>query len=237
MPNTHPAFQATYMVPATPSPAKQQQLLKASAQSGNMFLSPYQEACILNWRESTSVPSSSTRTSPTRTTTTTKKKTKKSKSASASVQTDSDSPCPSCASPPTTCSCSVRSPSSTKSKSQSKSQIEDNLPNRPKIRGYYSSTRKQTTSAMSMTPTLPAMMTVRPKTPPAGRTRPKVHIQQMGSGGQSAPQTQLGQPASVHSPDREVAMPKEEPTFPKIAGARDPISQNHWRHVPSDHSV
>nr|XP_031859742.1 uncharacterized protein CI109_004814 [Kwoniella shandongensis]KAA5526814.1 hypothetical protein CI109_004814 [Kwoniella shandongensis] len=237
MPSTHPAWQQTYAMPASPSAAKQQQIRLASAQhSGNMFLNPVQEARILNWRQGASTATASTNIVSPTTANSSKQKTKKSKSAPASVQFSGscssgggcgggNQPCPTCASPPTTCSCSTaRSPSSTKTKSKHSPRTADTS-GKTKVKGYYSSKRKETSSGMSMTPTLPFMMTVRPKTPPPGRSKPKVRQPPQLNGSSSA--AGWSQPPTLmHPPEREVAKPTDQPQIPRIAGARDPVSQN-----------
>ncbi|OCF35147.1 hypothetical protein I316_03189 [Kwoniella heveanensis BCC8398] len=124
------------------------------------------------------------------------------------------------------------------------------------VKGYYSSSRKQTGS--NMTKTLPEMMTVRPKTPPRALRNPasalrmatfqKPDPDQTGTSspvspghGQQARAYEAGSPPPIQwapapgqdVPVRQMTVPRapQAPNMPRIAGVRDPISTNYYRNM------
>ncbi|ODO06879.1 hypothetical protein I350_04239 [Cryptococcus amylolentus CBS 6273] len=109
---------------------------------------------------------------------------------------------------------------------------------------YYSNRTAPETS--NMTPTLPAMMTVRPKTPPAGRRPPKLkspgydqfvesQVQapsayglRMGMGsGAGAPTQWVAPQSNPMAASKPMTAPKAD--LPRVAGVTDPISTAYFR--------
>ncbi|KIR34612.1 hypothetical protein I352_02863 [Cryptococcus deuterogattii MMRL2647] len=88
-----------------------------------------------------------------------------------------------------------------------------------------------------MTSTLPTMMTVRPKTLPVGRQPPKFKINKTWAAPRSSYEQIL--PPLTGPPQWTVPCASPMDTFPadteiqmpRIAGSRDPISQNYWRRI------
>ncbi|WVQ96091.1 hypothetical protein IAU59_003192 [Kwoniella sp. CBS 9459] len=118
------------------------------------------------------------------------------------------------------------------------------------VKGYYSSSRKQTGS--NMTKTLPEMMTVRPKTPPRALRNPASGLRMAafrkpdpnpdpGSPRQQGRAYEAGSPPPIQwapapgqeVPVRQMAIPKapQAPNMPRITGVRDPISTNYYRNM------
>lgn len=183
----------------------------------SIYLTPVQEERIINWRE-TSTSSQLSRPKVT--------------SAPASVRLPSNSSC-TCtytdcqesSSAITPCSYSFHSPNS-KTPCKSKKGKGPNS----HVKSYYS--RNTAPDSSNMTSTLPTMMTVRPKTLPVGRQPPKFKINKTWAAPRSSyeqilppltgpPQWTVpcASPMDIFPADTEIQMPR-------IAGSRDPISQN-----------
>lgn len=189
----------------------------------SIYLTPVQEERILNWREA------STSSQPRRPNV---------RSAPASVRLPSNSSICTCTctdcqgnpSPIMSCCCSGHSPKS-KTSRQSK---KDKGPN-SHVKSYYS--RNTAPESSNMTPTLPTMMTVRPKTVPIGRQPPKIKANKTWAASrptyeQTSPLT-AGPPqwtAPGDSPMDITPLNTEIPMF-RIAGSRDPISQSYWKRM------
>ncbi|WRT69575.1 uncharacterized protein IL334_006564 [Kwoniella shivajii] len=235
MPQTYPGSQRPSTAPrqkSGPTP-----LFLGSGQSSK-FLSPFQEARINSWRSGASNPPPS---GP---------KSIKVKSAPASIniasskassctctcnctQCGSHGECQTCGGGVTSCSCSLQSP---KSKSSQKSKRSSNGPN-THVKGYYSSHRKQANPRPE--PPLP----VSPKSPinfavlkaPDRLDLPtpeQVRSHQVGV----LPPIQWPPAPGQEIPMREMAKPAKEPPVPRIAGARDPVTQNYWRQMFPPHA-
>ncbi|WVQ75070.1 hypothetical protein IAR50_004679 [Cryptococcus sp. DSM 104548] len=238
MPSTYPNFAEQANPPKVP-PAPFRGIMTGAGHS-SVFLSPVQERRILNWREGASTTASSPN------------KGHKTKSAPPSVGrwsskgeegsiTDScDCSCAVCqaasasiSGPVTSCSCTFHSPRSRTSHKTKKKKG-------PK--SYYS--KRTAPETLNMTQTLPAMMTVRPKTPPAAWRPPKVKASPTWSqfaesqgqapsaygmgmgwgGGAGAPTQWVGRESNPMAVAPKVDMPR-------IAGVRDPISTAYFRRM------
>ena len=164
--------------------------------SSSKYLSPGQQARILSWRSNTSVASLDHPSEP------------KVKSAPASINRLSptcQSPCTICAAK-SSCSCSTQS-----------------SPNRPKYRGYYSNKNKKSSRTNQ---TAASNMPVTPPNPtPEGSKMGFSPRQFEAYHAGTAPGLQYGEISAVPSPKRVIAVPPKV-DLPRIAGARDPISQN-----------
>ena len=170
-----------------------------TAPNSTRYLSPIQEQRILSWRSNTS---STPPISPV-------SGTNKIKSAPASLNlpvpsasSTTTSPCLACAAK-SLCSCSTKSPRSTRQK------------------GYYSNKKKSFTNLTSFTPMTPmtsAMLPDRRGMPSAAQ------MEAHGVG--SPPPTQFGQVPTVPLPEPALAAPPVKPDPPRIAGGRDPITQD-----------
>ncbi|WVQ79301.1 hypothetical protein IAT38_001398 [Cryptococcus sp. DSM 104549] len=252
MPSTYPS-QYKHAKPAK-MPSAFNGVITGAGHS-SVYLTPVQEERILNWREGAETPvKPMIKSAPASVDVSLRSKSSGGKSgggASGTVCTCTctcggmGTDCPACGSPPTSCGCSVHSP---RSKSSRKSKKSDQSPN-ANVKGYYSS--KRTASSSNMTTTLPAMMTVRPRTPPPGRRPPVLNMTKanmyrgdkkgMPSPEQleayrlgSPPPPQFGGAPMVLGPEREAAVPEQPqppPPLPRIAGARDPMSTNYWRQM------
>ncbi|OWZ66724.1 hypothetical protein AYX14_02314 [Cryptococcus neoformans] len=189
----------------------------------SIYLTPVQEERILNWREA------STSSQPSR---------PKGKSSPASVRLSSN--CSSCTctcidcqggpSRTTSCCCSVHSPKS-KTSHQSKKGKGPNS----RVKSYYS--RNTAPESSNMTPTLPTMMTVRPKAIPIGRQPPQIKANKTWAASRPSyeqiSQLRTGPPqwtAPDASPMDITPLNTEIPML-RIAGSRDPISQSYWRRM------
>ncbi|WVQ66372.1 uncharacterized protein L199_004552 [Kwoniella botswanensis] len=239
-------------VPRRPDPSPRRQTtgqphFLGSGQS-SMFLSPVQEARIDSWRKG-----ASTATPP-------GPKAINVKSAPASITQPSSKgstrtctctctqcgggtviECPTCGGSiiSGSCSCSVHSPRS-KSSHKSKRSTEKggdkvNGPN-AHIHGYYSSGRRQTSEKHNTRPEPP--LPVSPKSPInfAVLKAPdkldlteteKIRPHQIGV----LPPVQWPPAPGQEIPMREMAKPAMEPPLPRIAGVRDPVSQNYYRNM------
>ncbi|OCF43896.1 hypothetical protein I317_02339 [Kwoniella heveanensis CBS 569] len=241
-PHTYPVGQPSSSSRLPKGKQPPQPLFLGSGQS-SMYLSPVQEARIKSWAEGASTAA----TPPPSTATTAAAKKKVSKSAPASSYNgrgdDRDPNCSYC-----------------------QSQVSDRDHDRDRhlkggpnanVKGYYSSSRKQTGS--NMTKTLPEMMTVRPKTPPRALRNPasalrmatfrKPDPDQTGTSspvspghGQQARAYEAGSPPPIQwapapgqdvLPVRQMTVPRapQAPNMPRIAGVRDPISTNYYRNM------
>lgn len=214
MPSNYPA------PPQYAKPAKIPGAFKGvitGAGHSSIYLTPVQEERIINWRQI------STSSQPSR---------PKVKSAPASVRLPSNSSCTctctDCQESPsaiTSCSCSFHSP---KLKTPCKSK-KGKGPN-SHVKSYYS--RNTAPESSNMTSTLPAMMTVRPKTLPVGRQPPKVKINKAWAASRSSyeqispPITGPPQWTVPFASPMDMFPANTEIQMPRIAGSRDPISQN-----------
>lgn len=214
MPSNYPA------PPQYAKPAKIPGAFKGvitGAGHSSIYLTPVQEERIINWRQI------STSSQPSR---------PKVKSAPASVRLPSNSSCTctctDCQESPsaiTSCSCSFHSP---KLKTPCKSK-KGKAPN-SHVKSYYS--RNTAPESSNMTSTLPTMMTVRPKTLPVGRQPPKVKINKAWAASRSSyeqispPITGPPQWTVPFASPMDMFPANTEIQMPRIAGSRDPISQN-----------
>ncbi|KAK6908796.1 hypothetical protein I204_01919 [Kwoniella mangroviensis CBS 8886] len=238
-------------VPRRPDPSPRRQTtgqpqFLGSGQS-SMFLSPVQEARIDSWRKG-----ASTATPP-------GPKSTKVKSAPASITSKGSIctctctctqcgggtviECPTCGGSMISgsCSCSVHSPRSKSShksrRSTGKSGDRGNGPN-AHVHGYYSSSsgKRQTSEKHNTRPEPP--LPVSPKSPinfavlkatdklDLTETE-KVRPHQVGV----LPPVQWPPAPGQEIPMREMAKPAMEPPLPRIAGVRDPVSQNYYRNM------
>ena len=195
--------------PPSPQPNSRPLLAARPATEPNSrYLSPIQEQRILSWRNHAGSPSAST--AP------------KVKSAPASLSlsqaASSSTTCPTCScayGPNDPCSCSTKSP-----KSSSKHH-----------KSYYSTKKKRSGTTMTsghsaMTPLTPALP-VTPVTPARPDRKGLPSAQQvMAHHAGEAPIPQYGPAPSVPLPEPVLAAPPVKPDLPRIAGARDPVTQN-----------
>nr|ODN95582.1 hypothetical protein L204_04123 [Cryptococcus depauperatus CBS 7855] len=182
----------------------------------NIFLSPVQEARILDWRAGAATPSKShSKSAP------------PSAGPGTSKMSSSECTCVSDGrkgnvSPPSSSSCVAHS-------YKNKCRKGPNS----HVKSYYS---KRTGPERSLTTQdLPMSITVRPKTPPAGLRPPKFKAKSWTSSPTQSgfiPVTAQshGLPQWTMSPIQAEAQ-VEPPPMPRIAGARDPISQAYWRRM------
>ncbi|WVW86792.1 hypothetical protein I302_108846 [Kwoniella bestiolae CBS 10118] len=233
-------------IPRRPEPAPrrqttgqpQPQFLGPSQSSA--FLSPVQEARINSWRAG-----ASTATPP-------GPKSNKVKSAPASIGDPSSkgstctctctctqcggAECPTCGGSVTGCSCSIHSPKSKSShKSKKSSGKGDKGPN-AHVHGYYSSGRRQTSEKHLTRPEPP--LPVSPKLPinfavlkaPDKLELPDIdRVREHQTG--VLPPVQWPPAPGQEIPMRAMAKPAKEPPLPRIAGVRDPVTQNYYRNM------
>lgn len=181
----------------------------------SIYLTPVQEERIINWRET------STSSQPSQ---------PKVKSAPASVRLPSNSSCTctytDCQEGPsaiTSCNCSFHSPKlATPCKSK-----KGKSPN-SHVKSYYS--RSTAPYSSNMTSTLPTMMTVTPKTLGGGRQPPKVKTNKTWAASRSSYE-QISPPGPPQwtlpcASPMDIFPANTEIQLPRMAGSRDPISQN-----------
>ncbi|ODO00767.1 hypothetical protein L198_03094 [Cryptococcus wingfieldii CBS 7118] len=204
----------------------------------SVFLSPVQERRILNWREgaSTVAPSQKTKSAPP----SVGRRSSKGEGSLAGSCAYSCAECQAAASvsaPVTSCSCTFHSV---------QSRTSHKLRKKKGPKSYYSN--RTAPESSNMTPTLPAMMTVRPKTPPAGSRPPKLKSpgynqfvesqgqapsayglgMGMGSGA-GAPTQWVAPQSNPMAASKPMTAPKAE--LPRVAGVRDPISTAYFRRM------
>ncbi|WWC73550.1 uncharacterized protein I206_107522 [Kwoniella pini CBS 10737] len=235
-------------LPRRQTTGQQPPMFMGSGQS-SVYLSPIQEARIDSWRKGASeaTPPGSTSKSINQ---------NKVKSAPASIDIASSKgsnctctctctrcgsggtieECPTCGGSLTNCSCSIHSP---KSKSSHKSRKSNHGQN-AHVHGYYSSKRKQNSRKHHNRPEPP--LPVSPQSPVNFAvlkapdklhlpTESQVRAHQLGV----LPPVQWPPAPGQEIPMRPMAKPEKEPPVPRIAGVRDPVSQNYYRQMFPPH--
>lgn len=190
--------------------------------NNSRYLSPHQQARILSWRSNTtsSLAFHGTTSSPS-----SHSNPNKVKSAPASLNLINQgfttggsivtSACPACAAK-SICSCSTAYTNNPSKSPRTGSRQ----------RGYYSNKNKKTSTTMTSLMSPPGPVTPATNTPAQSKsgqpTADQVRAHAMGT----PPIQQFGTAPAVAPPEVAVAVPPSKPDLPRIAGVRDPISQN-----------